>query len=87
MDTYGFTDAQRQTATTILTSCTTRARAHLDSVKSDIDKANNMTDEAAKARTLRSLTKEVDKLYGELTGRIESVATIEQRQKTATSQN
>lgn len=82
---YGFTDDQKKTAEAILKSCHTRAQDYLKSKKPDFDRAGANTDEAARTQDLKALNKEVDKIYAELTSRLESVASIEQRARVATT--
>lgn len=76
-----YTNEQKSLATGILESCRKRAEDHLSQHKSEYDAAAQVADPAAKTEKLALLNKRLDALYDELTQRVTSLATVEQKQK------
>jgi len=76
---YGFTEDQKNVAESALKSCLDRAATHRAKSKADFEKADKMSDAAAKEQALQPLRLPLDKLYDELIQRTESLATLEQK--------
>ncbi len=77
---YGFALEQRSRAEAVWKSCSSRAEAHLQQNRQAFDAANKMGDPAAKEQKLKELSQPLDKLFAEMNQRIESIASIEQKQ-------
>lgn len=82
---YQLTDSQRSVAESIFESCQIRAQRALEAKHAEIEKAEAIPDETSRTKTLRTLTKEADKIYSEMCSRIEAVASLEQRNRAAQS--
>ncbi|MBX3395034.1 MAG: hypothetical protein KF841_06665 [Phycisphaerae bacterium] len=80
---YELTDDQRSVAESIFESCQSRAQRALEAKHADIEKAESIPDEASRAKALRTLTKEADRIFSEMCSRIEAVASVEQRNRAA----
>ena len=77
---FGFDAAQEKTASQVLENVRTRAQAYLNQTKGDYEKANATIDAGEKSKQLKTLNQKLDVFYDELNKRIESIASIEQRQ-------
>lgn len=77
---YKFSEVQIKAAQRVLKSCITRGESHLNQKQADYDQIAKLTDADKKNKQLRILNKPLDKLYDELNQRVESIASIEQRQ-------
>jgi len=82
----GFTAQQKETAAAIIESCRSRAAAHRKQHKADYESVDKMTNPAEKAGATRKLNHRLDELYYELTQRVDSLTTVEQKQRTAKGQ-
>lgn len=77
---YKFSEEQIKTAQRVLKSCVTRAENHLKNKKTDYEQAEKLTNADQKEKRIRTLNKTLDQLYNELSQRVESIASIEQKQ-------
>jgi len=78
---YQFTPVQSDRAKWLIEHYQKRAGEFNEKNKTAYEEANKLSDAAAKEKAVKELNKGLDKLYDELTQRIEFLATIEQRQK------
>lgn len=85
-DKLDFTADQRTTAETVLTQSQTRAEEHRKRNQTAYDEAAKLTDEDAKMKKLQELNKPVDAIYDQMQRRIDSIASMEQRNKAATKE-
>ncbi len=82
-DKYDFTADQRTAAENVLTQTQARATEHRKLHQPAYDEAAKLSDEDTKMKKLQELNKPLDSLYDQLQRRIESIASIEQRNKAA----
>jgi len=78
---FGFTDPQKTLAKSILESYQTRAATHREQRKADYEAAEQLADPAKKVEELGKLNERLNLLFDELTQRVESLATAEQKIK------
>lgn len=78
---YGFTAVQMIAAKSVLNGCLARAALHRKQQKSDYQDAEKIADGADKAAKLNRLNRRLDELYDEMIQRVDSLATIDQKQQ------
>lgn len=82
---YVFSDLQKNVAQRVLLNCRQRAQSHLAHSKADYDQANQLAG-PEKAKKLKELNRPLDGLFDELNQRIDSIASEEQKRKSATEE-
>ncbi|MCA9254671.1 MAG: hypothetical protein KDA33_03495, partial [Phycisphaerales bacterium] len=78
---YEFTPEQKSAAQAIFNSCMTQAEARNKTVQSDLDKARSMTDGPERERAIQVAKQPLDAIFSQMKMRIDSVASIEQRER------
>jgi len=76
---YNFSDAQRETARSIFNSVQSRAQAYQSQKKDAMAEAASMAEGSAKSQKLGELRQPLNQLYDELSQRVESIASLEQK--------
>ncbi len=76
---YGLTQKQKVTASAVLESCQKRAESHRQEQETNYASAQAIADPKEKGEKLGKLNRRLDLLYDELTQRIGSIATMEQK--------
>ncbi|HKQ49079.1 MAG TPA: hypothetical protein VJZ71_13495 [Phycisphaerae bacterium] len=82
-DKFDFSADQRTSAEMVLTQSQTRAEEHRQRNQAAYDEAAKLSDEDAKMKKLQELNKPVDAIYEQMQRRIESIASMEQKNKAA----
>jgi hypothetical protein len=82
-DKFDFTAEQRTTAVMVLQQSQTRVEEHRKKNQAAYDEAAQLPDEDAKMKKLQDLNKPVDAIYEQLQRRLDSIASMEQRNKAA----
>jgi hypothetical protein len=78
---YNFDEAQKTNAMSILQDLRRRAGQYRMSRASQFANAETMKDQKLKSDTLKTLSRPIDALFDELKSRLESLPTVEQKQK------
>lgn len=82
-DKYELTPEQRTTVESVLTQSKARADDHRQRNQGSYDEAAKLSDDDAKMKKLQELNLPVDVIYDQMKQRVESIASIEQRNKAA----
>jgi hypothetical protein len=81
--TYEFSANQEERARSVLNHCTGLAYAHRNKMKDEYESANAMADGDEKNSRLKDLNGPLDRIYLQLTSRVESIASVEQKNRAA----
>ncbi|MFH1417480.1 MAG: hypothetical protein ABII12_04240 [Planctomycetota bacterium] len=76
---YGFNDSQKEVANHVVENYLVRAGLHREKASAEYKAAAGLADAAEKQKSLAELNKPLDKLYYELTRRVDSLVTLEQK--------
>lgn len=78
---YGFSPEQKATAESIYQHCLNQAEKHMKTAQSDMEKAKSMPEGPERAKALESAMQPINSIYTQMKLRIDSVASIEQRER------